>query len=412
MPNSSLSEAPQSLDIASWAACRSSQCGASLGACTPSQGPTPYAAYRNVTAATIIQQDWNALGRSVTKTCNVLGIGQQQFINMDNSLGPYQATLFVTCDYQGTAIVPSIALSRQAIDAGNTAPPPSSPPPPPTQLPPGKAAPATSTSPQALPPPAVQPSPQNPSPNTSVQGPAVSFVATLPTYSISSFDDGAQAQYTATIQQAILGCSAPPTVRIRSVVASGSTGGTGNRRMLLASGVDVDTVVDFVPTDTTAASAFLTMLQTSPATVFPPAEYGAVTVQEAAQLNCITPCGLHGNTAPRISPTGTISCTCECQSGWATAPNQAFDSFKYCTLRTSDGGNATGDSVAGNSTAGQTMGEYPSQISCLILHFFSSLPCTEAVHPCLCPDDGLQLRMFSSGGLQCPSTRHHRRCNT
>jgi hypothetical protein len=80
-------------------------------------------------------------------------------------------------------------------------------------------------------------------------------------------------------------------------------------------------------------------------------QYGAVTVADAAELNCVTPCGAHGSPAPRATGSGTIGCTCECEDGWATAPNQPFDSFKYCALAKSSGAAGTPEQGTGETLA-------------------------------------------------------------
>jgi len=77
-------------------------------------------------------------------------------------------------------------------------------------------------------------------------------------------------------------------------------------------------------------------------------QYGTVTVPTASELNCVTPCGDHGNPAPRVSSSGSVGCTCECDPGWLTAPNQPFESYKYCAVAapTDGSGDGTGNNIS------------------------------------------------------------------
>jgi len=375
VPASTFPQAPEPLDAVSWAQCRTSNCGAPLGSCDPKQGPSPYPSYRNITAASILEQNWTNLGRGVPKTCQVLATGQQAFIKEDFSLGSVHAVQYVSCDYQGTALVSSVVLSRESIDAGNTSPPPRPPPSPfppspkPTISPAGTAtsiSPPPSSSTVVFKPPtqnaALGSSPPEAMPTSARQGPAVAFVASIPAYSPTTFDATAQGEYVKSIQKSIIGVTSTPQVRIRSLSPLETTmnSGTVARRMLRSQspgGVDVDTVVEFDPTDTTAASSFLTTLRTEPSRVFPPAKYGSVSIPRAAELNCITSCGPNGDPAPRVSQTGSTSCTCECQAGWITALNQPFDTFEYCAVRLTEDTNSPWSSGAGGDGVGNSITE-------------------------------------------------------
>lgn len=100
-------------------------------------------------------------------------------------------------------------------------------------------------------------------------------------------------------------------------------------------------------------------------------QYGAVVIADAAQLNCVTPCGSHGNPAPRPTGAGTIGCTCECDAGWATAPNQAFDNFKYCSMDSSP-------AAAGSSSPIPSAGEARRRTN-------PGRPCMFPLPPPACP---------------------------
>ena len=278
VPTASYPESAPALNTGAWAACRSSCSAGAAVSCLPQIGAAPYGSQRSATTASVIAAAWNALNRPVTKACSVLGNGQRALINPDLSPGPVTAVQYVSCDYKGTALVPIISLPRQLIDAGNTPPP--SPPPPSPPLPPSPSPrPGAPPAPMpALPPP---PTPAKapptqltppPPPPGGLQGPAVAFIATLPTYTLDSFDASAQDAYAAALQKAALGATTVPAVRIRAVTSASSS--STARRLLKAGGVVVDTVVQFAPTDTTASLILLTALRNKPSAVLPPTQVG------------------------------------------------------------------------------------------------------------------------------------------
>ena len=371
IPNDKLGEQAAAMDTAAWSACRAAKCGDPLGAYAPAQGPTPFAASQSVTSASIIADSWNALKRSTTKKCTVLGNGQQQFMNSDLTMGATHAAQFVSCDYPGTYIVPVVKLPRQVIEAGNTAPPPPSPPPPsppppspptPSVLPtssPVPPSPKLTSTPPPLPRAPVVSPPPPPPPVSRLQGPAISVVLTLPAYTPAEFNATGQEAFMKAMTKAAVGAAVPPTYRFRSIKAADEGGRRRRSRALLATaGTQVDAVAYYAPADTTPASLVLSLLQTKPSAVFPTSQFGEVKVSQAVLLNCITPCGDNGKPGPRVTPSG-VSCTCECDSGWSTLMSQPFESFKYCTawVGGSSPGAGGGDGTTtngGDGTGGYT----------------------------------------------------------
>ena len=277
VPIASYPEAAPALNTAAWAACRSSCSAGAAASCLPQTGAAPYGGQRSGDHR---QRHRRRLERAQPpREQGVHRAGQRAAragANPDLSPGPVTAVQYVACDYKGTALVPVITLPRQLIDAGNT-PPPSPPPPSPPSPSPRPGASPTPAQPSPPPPaPAKAPPTQvtPPPPPGGLQGPAVAFIATLPTYTVESFNQAAQDAYAASLQKAALGAKTVPVGRIRSVTSASTAAGGSARRLLSinAGGVVVDTVVQAGPADTTASLILLTALRNKPSVVLPPAQ--------------------------------------------------------------------------------------------------------------------------------------------
>lgn len=91
---------------------------------------------------------------------------------------------------------------------------------------------------------------------------------------------------------------------------------------------------DFSPRDSTPASLLDTVISHDPWKVFPQEIFGASNVTFVGVLECSPLCGDHGMRVPRYSEaSNTAACTCQCDSGWHTDTNQAFESFEYCSIQ-------------------------------------------------------------------------------
>ncbi|KAK9818437.1 hypothetical protein WJX72_012550 [[Myrmecia] bisecta] len=97
--------------------------------------------------------------------------------------------------------------------------------------------------------------------------PLITFTATLPTYTIATFDASAQTAYTASIQTALKASGASASV---SIAKGGITAGS----------VNVKTEVVFLDGNSTAASAFQIAIATAPNTYISVSTFGAVTVAQ------------------------------------------------------------------------------------------------------------------------------------
>lgn len=373
VPKSIISSVPQqglpTELVKQWNACRSSNtnCSAPSGFCTQGlKGILPLTSWLGTTAADVVANSWNALNRGVNKTCYVVGNGEQPYIHADFTVGASHQAQFINCDYLGTYLVPTISLSTNAILQGAISPPPQSPspspsitsenppipisPPPPVHLPPSGQGQITS--------------PQSTSPTSKPfagHGIPVSVIITFPDYTETRFNSSGPSDIIAAIQASVIGLTSTPSLRILSITSQPSTvaGGRGLKRSLLsqgASGIVVDAVITFAPADATPASAFVSLLQSSPSTVFPPNTFGNIIVQRAIVLNCIIPCGPHGNPAPSVVGKA-VTCTCDCDAGWKTLVNQPFDSFVYCSSPSS-AVNGTEQNNGSSSTLAPSEGEY------------------------------------------------------
>jgi hypothetical protein len=372
VPAAAFPEAPAPLDAAGWAACRRANCGRPAGGCV-FQEATPYAARRGVTTAKVLA-DAHALtasGKAVPRTCWVIGPETLRLQTADLSPGAAFAAQAVGCDYEATGLAAAVHVPRRDLESGfpPSPPPARSPPPPPPQAAP-VAAPApppagAPPSPSPAPAPALAPvpeaaptlstsSPDPPAPPAPA-GPAVWFVARLPAYSVATFDAAAEAAFVKRVARAALGASPPPVVRVRSVTSAvaGGEGGAGEggaarRRLAQAGGVDVDAIAAFAPADATPAAVLAAALRSAPATVFPPATYGAgAAALRVEELNCVSPCGANGFPGPRLGADGAAGCTCECAAGWATAHAQGFEDFVYCGVAA-----GSPEAVAGGAAGG------------------------------------------------------------
>lgn len=315
--------------VQQWNACRSSStnCSEPTGDCIQGLETRwlPLTPWLGTTAADVVANSWNALGRGINKTCYVVGNGEQPYIHSNFTVGASHLAQYINCDYVGTYLVPTISLSTNVVMQGAPPAPNQHLHTPPVFLPPSRQ--GQITSPQATPP--------TSSPFAG-QGVPVSIVIMFPDYTEASFNKSGPSDIIAAIQASVIGLTSTPWIRIRSVNGESSTAAGGRRltRSLLAaggtSGVVVDAVITFAPADATPASAFVSLLQSSPSTVFPPDTFGNVVVQRAVVLNCIIPCGPHGNPAPSVVGQA-VTCTCDCNMGWVTLRNQPFDSFAYCS---------------------------------------------------------------------------------
>lgn len=190
---------PSPIDYTSWKACRSAQCGATVGGCNPNQPPTPFSDHVSTTSASVMTDTFNSLGRAVKRSCRPSGLIQNQpYMNNNLKLDATHLAQYVYCDYQGTSFFPSITLSREAVESGQFAPP--SPPP---SLPvggngvvTGGSPPTPTTSTGVNPSPPVVPKPQ---------GPTVVFVASLAQYSTTTFNETVKASYVKAVQRAAIG---------------------------------------------------------------------------------------------------------------------------------------------------------------------------------------------------------------
>jgi len=368
VPNDELNETPAPLDMDTWRACRTSRCStAPAGFCKGVQGPTPYASRRETTTAKVIAEGWNTGTTKTYKYCSLIGTGRKQFMNDDLTMGATHDTQFISCTYTGTYLVPFVMLPRSLIEAAN----PTSSPPSPSPIPSPSPSPIPSPlpSPNPSPPPTRSPSPSlsskspsyspssptastaqttaappPPVPLSQANGPAISLVVTLPTYTPTQFNSTGKAALLNALKYGANGFKTTPYIRYRIITPAASYGG----------GTTVDCVVYFAKIDELQAGLLLTHLQEEPGKVFSQNNFGAVKISRARKLGCVVPCGPNGAPGPVTRPDkpDTVACSCECDPGWSTQPNQDFDTWVYCMVKaaTSSPSNSTSSTSSGGTS--------------------------------------------------------------
>jgi hypothetical protein len=350
VPNDQINEQPAPLSMDMWRACRTSRCSsAPPNFCKGAQGPTPYASWRTTTTAKVIADGWNAAGYPNYKSCSVIGNGRKQFMNSDLTMGETHDAQFVNCTQTATSLVPVIMLPRAAIEAGNTAPPPPSPPPSPSPSP----VPSPTKSPSPSPTPAastqVAAAPPPPVPLDQANGPAISLVVTLPIYTPAQFNATGKAAFLSALKKSAYGADVTPYIRYRAITPAASSSGT-----------TVDCVIYFAKADRLPAGLLITNLQEKPGEVFPQSDFGAVKVSRATSLGCVIPCGPNGAPGPvtYTDRPNVVACSCECDPGWSTQPNQNFDTWVYCMVKTTTNStnNSTNSTASGGTGSGGSTG--------------------------------------------------------
>jgi len=347
VPNDKLNETPAPLNMDMWRACRTSRCStAPAGFCKGVQSPTPYESWRGSTTAKVIAEGWNT-GTKTYKSCSLIGTGRKQFMNDDLTMGATHDTQFISCTYTGTYLVPVIMLPRSAIEAGSPTPsrPSPSPSPQPNASPsPPQASPTTASTAQAT----AKPPP--PVPLTQANGPAISLVVTLPTYTPIQFNSTGKGALLNALKYGANGFKTTPYIRYRVIAPAATYGG----------GTTVDCVVYFAKIDELQAGLLLTRLQEEPGKVFSQNNFGTVKISRAKKLGCVVPCGPNGAPGPVTRPDrpDTVACSCECDPGWSTQPNQNFDTWVYCMVKapTSSTSNSTNSTSSGGASTGYSPG--------------------------------------------------------
>jgi hypothetical protein len=168
------------------------------------------------------------------------------------------------------------------------------------------------------------------------------LVVTLPTYTTNEFNSTGKAALLNALKKNAWGATTTPYIRYR-IIAPATTVGT-----------TVDCVVYFTKSDRLWAGLLQTNLEEKPETVFPASDFGAAKVTRARMLGCVIPCGPNGAPGPVTYPDrpDVVACSCECDAGWSTQPNQNFDTWVYCMVKAPTPSSSTNSTNSTTTTGG------------------------------------------------------------